>query len=123
MQEISIALWRQRERMWSIPDGMQRTAWIWKVAHNAAIDTVRKAPAHQQLEDHHVADMQQEDRTLVEQLYEQIDKLEEMDRTLVRLQLEGYSYEEIATKTGLTVKNVSVKLVRIKDKLRKQFLD
>ncbi|MCR5064270.1 MAG: sigma-70 region 4 domain-containing protein [Bacteroidales bacterium] len=30
------------------------------------------------------------------------------------MQLEGYSYEEIAEKLGMTVKNVSVRLVRVK---------
>ena len=39
----------------------------------------------------------------------------------MKLQLEGYNYEEIAEMTGLTVKNVSVRLVRVKDKLRSYF--
>jgi DNA-directed RNA polymerase specialized sigma24 family protein len=37
----------------------------------------------------------------------------------VRLQLEGYNYVEIGEQVGMTEKNVSVRLVRIKEKLRK----
>ena len=38
------------------------------------------------------------------------------------MQLEGYSYEEIGKALNITEKNVSVKLVRIKEKLRKSFV-
>ena len=36
------------------------------------------------------------------------------------MQLEGYSYEEIGEELGISVKNVSVRLVRIKEELRKK---
>lgn len=38
------------------------------------------------------------------------------------MQLEGYSYEEIGTELGITEKNVSVRLVRIKEKIRKEWI-
>jgi len=66
--------------------------------------------------------MEAEDTSLVDELYAQVSLLDEPDRTLVGLQLQGYSYEEIAAKSGLTVKNVSVRLVRAKEKLRKHFI-
>lgn len=118
MQDISIALWRNRDKMWAIPAGVQRTAWIWRVARNAAVDTLRKSPELQSLDDSMTGDMVTEDHTLVDSLYEEISHLDEPDRTLVRMQLAGYSYEEIAKKIGITEKNVSVRLVRIKEKLR-----
>jgi RNA polymerase sigma-70 factor (ECF subfamily) len=46
--------------------------------------------------------------------------LDEPDRTIVRMQLEGYSYEEIGKVVSMTEKNVSVRLIRIKEKLRKK---
>ena len=60
----------------------------------------------------------EEDRTHIKELYEQIERLDEPDRTIVRMQLEGYSYQEIGAAVNMTEKNVSVKLVRIKEKLR-----
>ena len=60
-----------------------------------------------------------EDRSMLRELHERIALLDEPDRSIVRLQLEGYNYEEIGERVGMTEKNVSVRLVRIKEKLRK----
>ncbi|MBR3782968.1 MAG: sigma-70 family RNA polymerase sigma factor [Bacteroidales bacterium] len=100
--------------------GVQQAAWVWRVARNAAIDTLRRTPQTEALPE----GMEQaaDDTTLVEHLRERIALLPEQDRKVVEMQLEGYSYDEIAAATGLTVKNVSVKLVRIKDKIRKEWL-
>jgi RNA polymerase sigma factor (sigma-70 family) len=38
------------------------------------------------------------------------------------LQLEGYSYEEIGKRLDMTEKNVSVRLVRAKEKLKKMMV-
>ena len=67
-------------------------------------------------EGYEVAD---EDRTMIRELHERIALLDEPDRSIVRLQLEGYDYKEIGERVGMTEKNVSVRLVRIKEKLRK----
>ena len=61
-----------------------------------------------------------EDRSLVEELHEVIAQLDEPDKTIVTMKLEGYSYKEIAQELDTTEKNVSVRLVRVKDKLRKE---
>ena len=61
-----------------------------------------------------------EDKTLINELHEQIAMLDEPDRTIVRMQLEGYSYEEIGKAVNMTEKNISVRLIRIKEKLRKK---
>lgn len=50
-------------------------------------------------------------------LHDRIAKLGPFDRAIVLLWLEDMSYEEIAAIVGISVKNVSVKLVRIKQKL------
>ena len=55
----------------------------------------------------------------MEELHEQIGRLEEPDRSIVRLQLQGFSYDEIGEKLEITEKNVSVRLVRAKEKLKK----
>lgn len=120
MQDVAVALWRQRERLWNIPDGVQRKSWVWKVARNAAVDTLRKTPSNLSLEESGVEALPAEDRSLIDSLYEQIALLDEPDRSLARLQMEGYSYAEIAAKLSMSEKNVSVRLVRIKEKLRER---
>ena len=116
MQEAAIALWRTHDRIMHLPH-VQQAALVWKIARNAIIDNLRRTPATEALPENY--DTIEEDHTLIHELHEQIELLSEPDRTIVRMQLEGYSYEEIATALGMTEKNVSVRLVRTKEKLRK----
>ena len=60
-----------------------------------------------------------EDLSQVRMLYDRIHQLGLFDRAIILLWLENMSYEEIAQITGITVKNVSVRLVRIKEALKK----
>lgn len=55
----------------------------------------------------------------IKQLYKRINMLGLIDRSVVLLWLEGLSYDEIGAILGISVKNVSFKLVRIKEKLKK----
>ena len=116
LQEATVALWRDHERLLSL-SAVPQTALIWKIGRNAVIDCLRRVKETEALpEGYEVAD---EDRSLLRELHEQIALLTEPDRTIVRLQLQGFNYQEIADQVGMTEKNVSVRLVRIKEKLRK----
>jgi RNA polymerase sigma-70 factor (ECF subfamily) len=116
LQEATVALWRDRERLLSL-SALPQAALIWKIGHNAVIDCLRRVKETEALpENYEVAD---EDRSLLRELHERIALLDEPDRSIVRLQLEGYNYVEIGEQVGMTEKNVSVRLVRIKEKLRK----
>lgn len=117
IQEAAIALWRARERLLPLGVGVQQAALVWKIARNAAIDALRRTDETEELPEG--LEMQVDDRTLIHDLHEQIDHLDEPDRSIVRMQLEGYSYEEISKTLGMTEKNVSVRLVRVKERLRK----
>jgi len=50
-------------------------------------------------------------------LYEEIHQLNEIDRSLTLLLLDGFSYKEMAAITGITESNVGVKINRIKKQL------
>ena len=116
LQEATLALWRDRERLLSL-SAVPQAALIWKIGRNKIIDCLRREKETETLpEDYEVVD---EDRSLLRELHERIALLDEPDRTIVRLQLEGYNYVEIGDRVGMTEKNVSVRLVRIKEKLRK----
>ena len=116
IQEATIALWRNRERLLAL-GSVQQAALTWKVARNAVIDALRRYEDTDELPEGH--DEADEDRSLMHELHEAIGRLEEPDRTIVRMQLEGYSYEEIGKQLEMTEKNVSVRLVRAKERLRK----
>lgn len=117
LQEATVALWMGRERM---PEGLGQAPWIWKTARNAMIDMLRRTPHSLPLPSDY--DPPEESNILVDELYERIALLSEPDRTIVRMQLEGYSYREIGSKVGMTENNVSVRLVRIKEQIRKDWL-
>ncbi len=51
-------------------------------------------------------------------LYECIRELPSLDRAIILLYLEQYRYQEIANITGLSHSNISVRIVRIKSKLK-----
>ena len=54
----------------------------------------------------------------MKKLYERINKLGVFDRAIVLLWLEGMPYDEIGQIVGISSKNVSVKLVRIREELK-----
>ena len=59
-----------------------------------------------------------QDTKQIRQLYNRISKLGVIDRAIVLLWLDNLSYDEIGEIVGITTKNVSVKLVRIREQLK-----
>jgi RNA polymerase sigma-70 factor (ECF subfamily) len=116
LQEATVALWRDRDRLLSLP-ALQQAALSWKIGRNAVIDYLRRVKETESLPENY--EVAEEDRSLLRELHERIALLDEPDRSIVRMQLEGYNYKEIGERIGITEKNVSVRLVRIKEKLRK----
>ncbi|CCZ71304.1 sigma-70 region 2 [Bacteroides sp. CAG:702] len=60
-----------------------------------------------------------EDARQIRRLYDRIHRLKPFDRAIVLLWLENISYEEIGEIVGISAKNVSVRLYRIKEELKK----
>lgn len=116
VQEVSLVLWQRREQLLALGAVPLQAAWIWRVARSTCIDILRRTPETTPLPEGY--DPPADDRTLPHHLHRLIELLPDPDRTIVRLHIEGYNYEEIAQQTGLTANNISVRLVRIKEKLR-----
>ena len=75
-----------------------------------------------QLHTERKADRSEEDdetQAMLQQLYRMINRLGQLEKSIILLYLEEKSYEDISEITGLTVTNVATKLNRIKDKLKK----
>lgn len=95
--------------------------WIWRVALNTCISADRKKkrrPATCPLE--MAGDLfsdTDEESVQIRSLRQRIQQLDLADRALVLLWLENLSYEEIGLIIGISPKLVSVRLVRIKEKL------
>lgn len=117
-QETLINLWKGMPQMKR--DGNVR-GWVYRVALNTCISMGRKKksrPTVRLTMDVDPFEPSDERTTQVGMLHRRISKLQPFDRAIVLLWLENMSYEEIAAIVGITVKNVSVRLYRIKEELK-----
>lgn len=118
-QEIIYQLWRS----YTTFEGRSKfQTWMYRVALNTAIYFNRKKnPMTTDLSDVDVEEDEgwQELEEQLKQLYIAIRTLNQIDRAVIFLYLEKKSYEQIGEITGINTKNVSVRIVRIKEKLRK----
>ena len=113
-------------RLWQGYDGFEGRSdiktWIYRVALNYCINFRDKRRREQTrrmtVRGSDSSDSDLEKRMQIKQLYQRINKLGLVDRSVILLWLEGLSYEEIGEILGISVKNVSFKLVRIKERLK-----
>ena len=119
-QEILINLWNGFQKFRG--DSNVRT-WIYRVSLNTCISSERKKSRNKDTlplkMDINLFDDSDEDSKQVQMLRARISKLGPFDRAIVLLWLENLSYDEIGAIVGISAKNVSVRLVRIKDQLKK----
>ena len=120
-QETLINLWKGYE---SFRHESKLSTWIYRVAMNTCISADRKkrkqgtkVPLSMTIDLYNDEDHETKQ---VRQLHERIQRLDLIDRALVMMWLEGMNYDEIADVIGISVKNVGVKLVRIKEKLKQK---
>ena len=100
------------------------STWMYRVALNVAIDFHRRQSRRwrqsQSLDDAQepqlVEDSPKQD--LIDDLHEMLERLDEADRAIVLLTLEGNSYREIAEVMGISQSNVGTRLSRLKQTLR-----
>ena len=118
-QEITIQVWH------SIPAFRQEasvTTWLYRIAFNTALKWVRKERKHSPAETvDNVQHVLQENVTQTDErlawLYEEIYRLDEIDRSITLLLLDNFSYKEMAAIVGITESNIGVKINRIKKHL------
>lgn len=117
-QEVLINLWKGYSSF-KMLSGID--TWIWKVSFNTCVSSERKKKRHKTVPLSMDIDLFQdkdEDSKQIRQLYQRIHRLKPLDRAIVLLWLEGISYEEIGAIVGISTKNVSVRLFRIRIELK-----
>jgi RNA polymerase sigma-70 factor (ECF subfamily) len=129
IQEILIALWRSLDGF----DGRcSLRTWVYRVAHNTAASHVGrqlrlKKRVFVALEDvPEPADIAESEdasghRDELAVLYDLIDRLKPLDRQVTVAYLEGMDAASTAEITGLSPRNVAVKIHRIKQVLARRF--
>lgn len=119
MQEALINLWRGLP---SWRGDCELRSWIWRVCMNSCINQDIKKKRRKNVSPPEVEDLltpNSEDNKQIQMLHQRIRKLKPFDRAIILLWLEDIPYEEIGKIVGISTKNVSVKLVRIREELKK----
>ena len=117
-QETLINLWKGVNTFRGDAD---INSWIWKVSLNTCISHDRKRKIRTEPLSLNIDLFEDTDEGTRQAglLRQRISKLGPFDRAIVLLWLENLSYEEIGLIVGISAKNVSVRLVRIKEQLKK----
>lgn len=119
-QEILINIWKGFEKFKG--ESSVRT-WIWRISLNTCISFERKKsrrinPIPLSI-DIDLYDDSDSDSKQIRMLQQRIAKLGPFDRAIILLWLENLDYSEIGSIVGISEKNVSVRLVRIREQLKK----
>lgn len=118
-QECLINLWKS---MSSFEGRSNLRTWIWRVSLNTCISVDRKkrrrgdtVPLEVNIDLYKDSD---QDTKQIKMLHDRINKLGPFDRAIIMLWLENMSYEEIGAIVGISTKNVSIRLFRIREQLK-----
>lgn len=125
-QEIIIQLWLSLK---NYKQEYKLSTWIYKIALNVAISYYRRDVKRKEtnvafdetiFQIAEVNNNTEENTHKTELLYTFINQLNELNKAIIILYLEGKSYKEISEIMGLTETNVATKINRIKGKLKER---
>jgi RNA polymerase sigma-70 factor (ECF subfamily) len=117
MQEVLVALWRAYGKYRG--ESSERT-WVYRVAMSTLLGLNRKqsnryAPGGESLSE---AACENREEWHIRMF---IDSFGEPDNIILNASLDGFSHEEIAEMTGLTVPAVASRIYRRKQQMRKEY--
>ncbi len=122
-QEIYVNIWLGLKQF---RGDSKISTWIYRVAVNSALMALRSSKSNIETVsvDFGLLDLSSEiddaQKENLQVLHSLINRLEDMEKAIILLWLDEYSYDEIADTLGLKRNTVAVKIHRIKDKLSKQ---
>lgn len=119
-QEVLINLW---QGLRGFEGRAKVSSWVYRVGLNTCISHYRRKRPYREMLPLCVCaayayDDPNDER--MQQLHRLINRLDALEKAIVTMWLDEFSYEEIGAVTGLSRNNVASKLHRIKQKLREQ---
>lgn len=128
-QEVFLKIWQYLD---AYRGEAAVSTWIYRIATNTALQYRQKRSRQSKrsvnlenntdlIDKNNFSDPADIDQSYERnQLLKAISKLKKIDRLIITLALEGFSYIEIGDILGLTVNHIGVKINRIKKQLKKQ---
>ena len=117
-EEVLVNLWKGFQ---AFQGRSNPRTWVYRVSLNTCISADRKKKRRKTIPltmDINLFEDNDADSRQVQMLRNRIARLGPFDRAIVLLWLENMSYEEIGQVVGISTKNVSVRLFRIKEQLK-----
>lgn len=121
-QEVCLQIWKSRDRF---SQQSEWSTWVYRLSLNVCLTLLKKKKNNHQhfASDYLPSEVTVENRAFadepINQLYDAIRQLSEVDRGVILLYLEEKSYREIADITGTNPNNIGVRIARIKERLRR----
>ncbi len=120
-QEVFINIWNA---VGSFKGQSTYKTWVYRITVNTCLQYIRKEKKKNKLPLEKVAyilvdESQSPDTDQNQSLYRAIGTLEELDRLIIMMVLEGQDYDNISNVLGIKTTNVRVKIHRIKKRLKK----
>jgi len=123
ISETVLQLWRTSGRF---KGNCKPSTWIYRVALNTAMNIKRKKgketlflPTDFGAGDHFKNLIEVEQSPELDILYQCIDELDEINKAIILLYLDGNQHDQIAEITGMSKTNVGTRIGRIKEQLKK----
>jgi len=124
VQEILIQIWLS---FGSYDSSYKLSTWLYRVALNVAISFDRREKRHASMKAYQAQPEVDNDtdhptdEKKIQLLHRIIKEFKEIDRAILLLYLDGYNHQEISEIIGLSVSNISTKMLRLKKKLKQRF--
>lgn len=121
-QEVCLQIWKSND---NFREQSEWSTWVYRVSLNVCLTLLKKKKnnSHQFASDNIPEELTEDSRAFADEslneLYDAIRQLSEIDRAVILLYLEEKSYQDIADIIGTNPNNIGVRIKRIKERLKK----
>ena len=120
-QEVCLQVWRSKD---NFNEQSEWSTWIYRISLNVCLTLLKKKKngIQQFASDYLPVEVTETSQAFADeslnQLYDAIRHLSEIDRAVILLYLEEKTYKEIAEIIGTNANNIGVRIKRIKERLK-----
>lgn len=121
-QEVCLQIWRSKK---NFHEQSEWSTWVYRISLNVCLTQLKKKKNNilHLITDNLPNELTEDSKAFADEslneLYDAIRQLSEVDRAVILLYLEEKSYQDIADIIGTNPNNIGVRIKRIKERLKK----